>query len=1271
MVFAPDFSADPIIDPTVQVNDEYFYPTLDDILPGYTPPPQLGLASALQPALAPTLNLPGFRLANPALNNPTLTRNAPKAYTTFQNKWSTLTPQIPQLVAKLSEGRGDNRGAVNALLKYDGERVGRGQAPLTMDETLKVLRTALTNKAATPDAEPSPLNLPVNAFRDLTNILTALPRLPVAVAKEITALPTIPAKIAEAQEQGDNIIQAVAEAPGVRLLPGAYAVGSLAAGGEGIKELARHPISTLLDVLTAAQAAGVGPKIAASPIGTFGRKVVDAAKPTRLGQFAQGAFSDLAREQAIAFGKANWESKVGQDPSLPSRNVSETLGKEATVLAQRFLDEVPPERRTLVFDLAEQGTWDLPGADITAAERALLIAKQDYNYRAAAETADLNLTVNGDFYGQTETFTPQKWKAITRARTSALRYNTFAPLADAIRSQFSATRPSFVADPTDIYRQLVDTQQVAEFMQHRQIPKASKQNYLTGIAQLHDIAGVSLPAGYKRLVRAGRIDEALQTLESHTPTIATAAATQPTLTRAQRWLATNKVYTPKAALRHTRNAEAVQLRNAPDRWQPHTQTEIANRVEKALVDRGYLVSTHPNFETISDYMRDSQFKMMVDEGLITERELFNWRTEAEATILDMRAQGVDPIFMHHVPTSKATQPNFPKPLNTIRDSVVGKPSQVQARTMDATPYTHNFAVSITHQGMELLNYRNSLEFLRTYLATEAVPGAEFPLFARKYGDLYRQYMGAAQRDISAEFGIDHKTAIAQRIDREWDWFRVDQLPENLRNDLGVPSVATRNHPDAIYLPKYLSKNFDLFTRPQSYGSIFDKVTNAFRMSVLPFSPRWHINNVTSGAVMVTARTDPTAIVRYMADSLELNKAIRAGDEAEMLASGVTQRFRRTLGSTSEPYLEWHYHAGRQQARWYAESAIGEAAKQGIDAVQALATKSHELNGLVDDMYRTITFLYGRDKALLKAANDGIPIGIEDAGRIGERLARKTMMTFDKMTPLERSILRSVFPFYGFMQHIISYAWQYPIDHPFRAAITSSFARNELDDLGTGLPQTFLNSLFLGNPDEDGNVTSLQLSGMNPFKDVANYMTLTGFMSGLNPIFSSILEQVGVDTRQGGATLYPNVRYDAASGRMRASHPNPITNFIYNTIPQTQVLTGIMDRGSELQSALHRDPASGVRMVLSQVGVPILWRDYNVPTEQFKAELNRQRGQAEALSQALETGDYTSAVEYPALRPLLGQVSFLQRQNALGGYDITDQLSALQGAISKEMVGVNA
>ena len=312
----------------------------------------------------------------------------------------------------------------------------------------------------------------------------------------------------------------------------------------------------------------------------------------------------------------------------------------------------------------------------------------------------------------------------------------------------------------------------------------------------------------------------------------------------------------------------------------------------------------------------------------------------------------------------------------------------------------------------------------------------------------------------------------------------------------------------------------------------------------------------------------------------------------------------------------------------------DAIAKPLSVLGKVRDKSFHMNSFVDDAYRVASYLYEHDKQLKAGADTAT------AAANAEALIRKTFMQWDRATPIERSTFRMLFPFYTWAHHIIQYSLKYPMDHPFRAGVVSAFSRNELKDLGTGLPQSLMASLFLGHPDAHGNITSIQLSGMNPFRDVANYMTLGGWLGAMNPAISTVLEQAGVQTQ--GSNLYPNLQYDPQTGRLKATHPNFLQNLIYNTIPQTQLLSGLLDHTSELQDLMARDRGAGTRLALGQLGMPVLWRQYNLPQEAFKAELAREKSATDTQTQALQTGQWESAARTPSLQPLFGQLDALQR-----------------------------
>src|SRR5690606_20404401 len=160
--------------------------------------------------------------------------------------------------------------------------------------------------------------------------------------------------------------------------------------------------------------------------------------------------------------------------------------------------------------------------------------------------------------------------------------------------------------------------------------------------------------------------------------------------------------------------------------------------------------------------------------------------------------------------------------------------------------------------------------------------------------------------------------------------------------------------------------------------------------------------------------------------------------------------------------------------------VGRIAKMG-EGISRTVDFLFDINTFVDDMYRSMAYLYGKKKGMRGGLS-------EDAAHLaGIELANKVLQNWDAMTPLERSLLRNIFPFYGWMKHILMYTGSMPIDHPLRVGVLSNFARNEIEDWG--LPQRFYAMFMLGEPDKYGNVKAISFRGSNPFSDVANYMTL--------------------------------------------------------------------------------------------------------------------------------------------------------------------------------------
>jgi hypothetical protein len=1523
--------------------------TVDPFGPGTITDPLFGAGSELADLLAAQAlgGTPRFGLGPADRFFPFLDRpRAPFQPAAAENLRSLANAyRSPELGRFLGTLRPD---VADSLLEYELEAVQRGSDPLTDKERLKVALAAQTGQAVTQLPDRNPLNFAVNAYKDLTDIVASVPRLPVAIAKEIGDLPHIGERIAQAQAEGKNLIEALAGAPGLRLLPGAYTLGNLAGGGEGLTEAVSHPLFSFLDVLPAAKAAGLGERIAATPFGARAGELKAAGladlKGTRLGQLAQTMWGAGSRKAAIFEHMARTGVAQAMDPTLPAEltaHLDAGIAKEATAWAQKWQDRVPPARARELTDLAEQPDWVSRVSD--PAEIELLTDYRRIVERVSQQAVDARMLEQLEIAGQLEYVTPAQARVFLKGRAGLDQFQRFTRLRDAVANP---------AGPEALAGLWHET--IGPFLADPDVPFAVRRRAASGMVHAYRAAGLSIPEGAAETARKlgkRNLGQFIEQFDHHRPTPLTAPLSAGSVNAAQNWLRDHRAYTPRAAAGQARRLERLETNFVPARWKSYLDTEI----RRAATDsqRVAVASDIPD-ELVRAYLAEGRWSEMVRAGLIAGEDLDAWVAGAKETMQALRAAGHEPLFVHRVSPAARGSINFPQPLRGLDRRTVAAIGQVKARTFDSAPYVHDLGVALSHQALEWVNRRAATNFLGEFLRTAPIEGETVAPFARTRAQLTAQYAGAGRARKAFDPALDEAELIDRRINKEWERFDPKSLPPEVARDLGIDRLIDAEIP---YLPRPLMRNLRMFIRPPEFHAILDVPMAAFRTSVVALAPRAQLNNVIGGAVVLAARTDPSVWAKFR-PAMEMLRTARAGGPLDVPAS-----FRATFGSTTNELLQMNYDAGTRLAELWKQATDRPAPAAGLKAGRGMVRKSLELNGFFDDLYRSMAYLYGTDKAITKG------IGKAEAQAAGEALARRTLMSWDQSTPFERTIMRSIFPFYnwcvdeqtealtrrgwvsgwdlteddeiltmdadrrlvwsavesiyrnpqydgpmyhlhspamdamvtpghkfalidgrllrvedlrqrhtlaimgealesdesiytdafvevvgwavteghlkknsagnvttveisqkdgtdgadrirlalkrcgarwheylaggdrkiryfgvtgtvakqiiavapakimrpeflislstqqrellietmitadghrswagprpvhrpwesftqksgaavdaftmlctlagtptavrrngadgchlvslrrqknqgvrtlhGFVlpretagpvsagrptipyrglvwcpttatgtwvcrrngrvhvtgnsSHIIRYAWSYPGDHPFRTAVLATIGRTELEDLGTGLPQTFLNSFFLGHPDKDGHVRAFTLGGMNPFRDVANYMTLNGFLSGVNPVFATILNQVGVEPGR-GTNLYPNLRYDPETGRLAATAPNPLVNFLTNTIPQTGILTGLADRSSELQELFRMNPATAMRMLASSAGIPILFRDYELNAEQFKAELRRDEAMSRALSDALRTGNWAAAAEYPQLRPVLGQIQALQ------------------------------
>jgi hypothetical protein len=316
------------------------------------------------------------------------------------------------------------------------------------------------------------------------------------------------------------------------------------------------------------------------------------------------------------------------------------------------------------------------------------------------------------------------------------------------------------------------------------------------------------------------------------------------------------------------------------------------------------------------------------------------------------------------------------------------------------------------------------------------------------------------------------------------------------------------------------------------------------------------------------------------------------------------------------------------------SKIRNTFKRGVEM-------SYNANQFVDDVVRASLGESARKRALgkgySKAASEAITA----------QTIRRSFQAWDEMTPMERSVMRSVIPFYGWAAYATRFVLRYPFDHPFRVSVLNSIAQAELTDAMTGLPEHIREMILLGDPRANGTVKALNISPWNPFGGVPSMFTVAGFTGQLNPVIGGVLESIGVDVQQGGPTLYPELRYDPESGRLIADPKgNVASNIFGNVTPQLQGLGSLLGWNDEFNATLQRDPSAAGRMLMGNFGVPVLFREVDIGQQLIRSELARFEDQETARKDALRTGNLGKLDAFPGLAAYGEQVRQLEAAGAL-------------------------
>ena len=447
-------------------------------------------------------------------------------------------------------------------------------------------------------------------------------------------------------------------------------------------------------------------------------------------------------------------------------------------------------------------------------------------------------------------------------------------------------------------------------------------------------------------------------------------------------------------------------------------------------------------------------------------------------------------------------------------------------------------------------------------------------------------------------------------------------------------------------------------RVSVFSRISDPLTRAFRYNVIGLSPVTTMNNFLANSVAMVSELGPQSL-KHWGKAVEILKNPRAANVPDELVA---------LIRSEHPYLE---HL--DQESWMArrlETQVGLNAKSAFDAsATATALKQFGRNAKAvtdylvsknlqamrwgDNVFRAMTYLDQLERGKFPP---GMSRG--QAENAAVETARQLFVDHAAYTPVERVALRSIIPFYSYMGQALRIVGRYPLNHPIRASIASHVAQIERERLGA-LPGGFLS--FLPIPglgmDEQGHRTFLNARPFDPFGDTASLFSVAGWLSATNPLIQTALRTSGMI--RGESELYPTLRYDPETGRMRAVHPGLLESAIYSTIPRFGAIGTVLGLNPSYNELRQRDQPAAARFLAGQFGLPRLYRDVNVYQEMTKAELTRQQSANDVLNQAMRTGNWGEALRYPSLAAYYDQIQTLS----------PEQIAAMSPASQEELAEV--
>jgi hypothetical protein len=611
--------------------------------------------------------------------------------------------------------------------------------------------------------------------------------------------------------------------------------------------------------------------------------------------------------------------------------------------------------------------------------------------------------------------------------------------------------------------------------------------------------------------------------------------------------------------------------------QPTISPEVSEMAQKALTD-----ASKSGME---------ELKLLIRQGLRVE--YIPAATDIDAKL---SRDSVAPIIGHGIPKTDMTK----------------------ARVWDMTPQLHDFAVGIKKAAIQQIQRDATIELTEHYLNPMTLTKAQVANFIDKT-------MNPLDKDLGGNLALQSRHMTAESLGlTAFD-------PESL---FGF-RLPRWGH-DEVYLPTPIVNALkQLMSEKRQNVKVLSSSTKLFRYSILGLSPRYDAHIIFGGAMMGALRSSPYAL-KFIGDAA---KALRDGALPEELAG------RHAVEEGGQKAALTLYN--RQAAKDLHQMALDEHIEQRQKIVRAAAKPVHMLRAAADLNFRFTRYVRDLQAAVVyfdgaaKAERRFAKIAVEDpvTGKVvkispdramaaGMRAVESVYGNLGKMAPFERQIAQTMMPFYGWEKHILSYVFSFPFDHPWRSTVLSQMAFNASQQVPLAYPTRIQLLYFLGSPDSQGNVNAIDIRSLDPFRDVANYASWTGFFESLNPAIGAPLAMAfGSGAVYGSSSLYPTVSYNSFYGIETANSQGDVWTGLQQWIPQVGAAQTALQAVSGTRSLWNTDRSAAVKSILENLNIPFVTPPVNLKQIAAEDEGARYKVAATVAYNAFQSGDFSTLKGY--------------------------------------------